>query len=508
MYYPFLPLTEYIPDVEPHVFGDRVYLIGSHDRANGDTYCQEDYEFYSAPLSDLTNWSSKGISYRAKQDPDYSEVKSSMYAPDCVQGNDGRYYLYYALAGKNGMGGYEGPFKVAVSDAPDGPYEYYGTVQNPDGTPYLRCIPFDPSVINDNGVVRMYYGAGYPFVNYNIPILNQIFLIVQSKLFGKSIKEIKKEELGINGAVMVTLDDDMITVSSKPRKITPNITKGTPWEEHPFFEASSIRKIKDTYYFIYSSQAGHELCYATSKYPNRDFQYRGVIISNGDIGYKGRKGIDRIAMTGNNHGSIECLNGQWYVFYHRQTNGTNFSRQACVEPIEIREDGSIPQVSVSSMGFHGKTLEPKGDFAAASACILTNGNIDRAGNPWNKFRVVPMITQTGNEVYIKGIKKNTRIGIRYFHFEDKEYGLSIKVRGSGDGRIELYEDEDCRSKIGGVTIAPSENWTVYETKVKPSKGKHTLMFLYKGKGVSEFLEFSFIERPKEKLGEIAHEENS
>lgn len=31
---PILPLTEYIPDGEPHVFGSRVYLYGSHDKAN------------------------------------------------------------------------------------------------------------------------------------------------------------------------------------------------------------------------------------------------------------------------------------------------------------------------------------------------------------------------------------------------------------------------------------------------------------------------------------------
>ena len=30
---PYLPLWEYVPDGEPHVFGDRVYLYGSHDRA-------------------------------------------------------------------------------------------------------------------------------------------------------------------------------------------------------------------------------------------------------------------------------------------------------------------------------------------------------------------------------------------------------------------------------------------------------------------------------------------
>ena len=29
---PYLPLWEYIPDGEPRVFGNRVYVYGSHDR--------------------------------------------------------------------------------------------------------------------------------------------------------------------------------------------------------------------------------------------------------------------------------------------------------------------------------------------------------------------------------------------------------------------------------------------------------------------------------------------
>lgn len=32
---PYLPLYEYVPDGEPHVFGDRVYIYGSHDEAGG-----------------------------------------------------------------------------------------------------------------------------------------------------------------------------------------------------------------------------------------------------------------------------------------------------------------------------------------------------------------------------------------------------------------------------------------------------------------------------------------
>lgn len=40
---PFLPSYEYIPDGEPHVWNERVYLYGSHDRFNGTEYCQNDY---------------------------------------------------------------------------------------------------------------------------------------------------------------------------------------------------------------------------------------------------------------------------------------------------------------------------------------------------------------------------------------------------------------------------------------------------------------------------------
>ena len=64
---PFLPSDVYIPDGEPHVFGDRIYLFGSHDKENGDSYCMLPYEIWSAPIDDLSDWTSKGINYRAER---------------------------------------------------------------------------------------------------------------------------------------------------------------------------------------------------------------------------------------------------------------------------------------------------------------------------------------------------------------------------------------------------------------------------------------------------------
>lgn len=49
---PYLPSYEYIPDGEPRVFNGRLHIYGSHDKFNGDVYCQNDYVCWSAPEDD------------------------------------------------------------------------------------------------------------------------------------------------------------------------------------------------------------------------------------------------------------------------------------------------------------------------------------------------------------------------------------------------------------------------------------------------------------------------
>ena len=49
---PFLPATEYVPDGELRVFGDRVYVYGSHDLAEVAPVMRSgDYVCYSASCS-------------------------------------------------------------------------------------------------------------------------------------------------------------------------------------------------------------------------------------------------------------------------------------------------------------------------------------------------------------------------------------------------------------------------------------------------------------------------
>ena len=66
---PYLPFWETIPDGEPHIFGDRIYIYGSHDKLNGTSFCEDDYVCWSAPVDDLGNWRCEGTIYKKEQDP-------------------------------------------------------------------------------------------------------------------------------------------------------------------------------------------------------------------------------------------------------------------------------------------------------------------------------------------------------------------------------------------------------------------------------------------------------
>lgn len=490
---PFLPLDVYIPDGEPHVFGDRVYLFGSHDKENGDTFCMLPYVVYSAPVEDLTEWTCKGVSYEAQQDPLYCAERPYMYAPDVVRGNDGRYYLYYSLAGFRGKGGYNGPISVAVCDTPDGAYAYHGFVKNPDGSPLLRFVPFDPAVFNDDGIIRLYYGTQFNFTNNANPLTNGIFNKVQSMIFNKSVGDIKAEPGGVMGPVHVTLADDMLTVSSGPYRITPAKTRGTQWEKHPFFEGASMRKIGDKYYFIYSSQLNHELCYATSRYPDRDFEFGGTIVSNGDVGYEGRRAKDRLNITGTTHGSIENINGRWYVFYHRLTHGSDYSRQACAEEIEILPNGGIEQVQMTSCGLNGGPLVCAGEYPAVICCNLTNGRMPHIANRKLK-KTVPRIFSADNERFVTDIEDGTMIGYKTFDFCGST-ALRVVYRGTGGTLAVSTAPGDM---LAHIRLAPSAIWQESEAVEIQANGVLPLYFTFYGQGKIDLLAIHFFNEHERK----------
>ncbi len=489
---PFLPLYEYIPDGEPHVFNNRVYLFGSHDKEGGDTFCMLDYAVYSASVYDLKTWHYEGIIYHASQDPLYSPERPYMYAPDVVQGNDGRYYLYYCLSGKFGIGGYHGPVSVAVCDTPAGQYQYLGFVRNPDGSPMKTYVCFDPAVINDNGTIRLYYGTQYPYEEQPDFRENQELIRQECEMFGKTEEEILNTPDSVMGACVCVLEDDMLTVREAPKHIIPYAVKNTEFEEHPFFEAASMRKVGRKYYFIYSSQQNHELCYAVSDYPDKDFHFGGTIVSNGDIGYHGRKPEDRLNMTGTTHGSIIQIQNQWYVFYHRLTHKSDYSRQACAEQIHFLPDGSIPQVEITSCGLNGGALTASGAYPAVIACNITNGHMPHGSNSQYQEHF-PHVTHEENNRFIAEISNHTLIGYKYFKFEEnqKNYKLKIRYQATGEGSFQIFTDISQTQKLSEIPVSPCTVWTEASALLPELHGVFPLYLVYSGAGEAKLIEIEF-----------------
>ena len=472
---PLFPLNEYIPDGEPHVFEDRVYLYGSHDAENGTRFCIRDYTVWSAPVTDLTKWTCHGTTYRKIQDPRSSEGKLvDFYAPDCVRGNDGRYYLYYFAAGPNTHP--FGPMSVAVADKPEGPFEYLSDIHYADGSPVLDFLTNDPAVINDDGKIWLYYGWGLGR-DFSCKACKPLFDLVLSKLCNRTKAQLRKSVPSVLSCAVVELNEDMCTVKSAPKAVLDSKTtarKGTPLFEHPFYEAPSIRKFGDTYYLIYSSNVNNELAYATSKSPDKGFEYRGVLISNSDLSCGNKKPL---MPAGTIHGSVERIGEDYYVFYHRCTNDTDFSRQACAEKIEMRNDGTFVTAHPTTQGTE-PPLSAKGSYPAAICCNLYNKcKTDKRGKR-------AIVTAENGEVFVARLGHGNVVAYKYMRFSG-EKEIIVRVKGGG-GKIAAFADQE---KLGEIVTQASDKWQEYHSQIKSIDGIRELRFVFDCKEPTCFSRF-------------------
>lgn len=457
---PYLPSWEYIPDGEPYVFGDRVYVYGSHDFYNGYVFCMGDYVGWSAPVDDLGNWRYEGVTLSRTEDPINKEGRMNLYAPDVTVGPDGRYYMYYVYDKVNIV-------SVAVCDTPAGEYKFYGYVHDQQGR-RLGERPgdepqFDPGVLFENGKVYMYTG----FSGYN--------------------------DLGRHGSMVTVLDSDMLTIVEEPHFVVPSAiySEGTGYEGHAFFEASSIRKRGDTYYFIYSSTPMHELCYATASDPRGPFTYGGVIVSNNDTHIDTYKPAKKpAAYAGNNHGSIVQIGGQWYIFYHRQTNATWFSRQGCAEKIWFDEEGRIKQVEMTSCGLNDGSLKGEGEYPTYICCNL----FDREEYPMSGNPVKPRVMQDGRDGdeevgYIARMTDGVTAGFKYFDCKGVT-GISIVYRGYCHGKFIIRNQWDGEA-LCEIEAASSNIWEKRTAKCAFPDGVQALYITYEGKDGPSLKSFTF-----------------
>ena len=455
---PYLPLWEHIPDGEPYVFDDpdnpdkqRVYIYGSHDDLITE-YCGRDQVVWSAPVEDLTQWRYDGVILVVDKNRDGEKFDSAgtadvLYAPDVTLVTDSTgkktYYLF-----PNDQTGFRNGL-IAKSDRPDGPFEVCNwNKENPnlvDGV-----LQFDPAVfVDDDGRVYGYWGFERSYAAEFDPT---------------TMATVKP------GTMIV---EDMISGRNQEGRFK-------------FFEASSIRKIKDKYVFIYSRfteegefglpTSNYTLAYAYSDHPLGPWTYGGTII-DGRGREKDEQGnvIASATPDGNTHGSICEINGKWWVFYHRQTGTDEYARQAMVAPIEVKvEEGVGGKVEISegeynSEGFVTNGLNPLERHSAGIACWYTGPKPATHEWPNNTFYGSYVASGYGTESNLDApydLKNNTNdvvnntdgsiVGYKYFNFSDVDYGthlfgqdgkLLLNLTPQGiDGTIEIMVDRPWASQ--------------------------------------------------------------
>ncbi len=493
---PYLPLWEFIPDGEPYVFDDpdnpgkkRVYIYGSHDNLVTE-YCGRDQVVWSAPVEDLTKWRYDGVIFTSTKNAkgelmNKDGVGDVLYAPDVtlVTDKNGKktYYLYpnNQQGGRNGM--------VARSSRPDGKFEVCNwSKDNPNANNGI--LGFDPAVfVDDDGRVYGYWG------------------------FKRC-----------NGA---ELDPETMATVKPGTKIVEDMIPGYEQDEtFRFFEASSMRKIKDKYVYIYSRwtrngeeglpESNYTLAYCYSNSPLGPFKYGGTIIDG-----RGREKqpdgsvIATATPNGNTHGSICEINGKWWVFYHRQAGTNEYSRQAMVAPITVEvtegENGhvKIGEAEYTSEGFATEGLDPFGTYPAGIACYYTGPepahaeypNVVYPGSHTEIYRINydgktdPYDASINRCAMVNNVNGSV-FGYKYFNLNKTTGKKNVKLwieydKSETDGTIDIMLDAPSANnggqKVGtfNITGKKSDKTTIETTLrgIENLKGKHALFLVFHSK---------------------------
>ena len=284
--------TAFSADPSAHVFGGRMYVYPSHDRADAQEFDMTDYHVYST--DDMANWQDHGVILSLAQIP---WAKGHLWAPDCNYFR-GKYYLYFP-ADDNGK--YDFRIGVAVSRSPAGPFVA-------EARPIPGASGIDPSIFrDDDGTLYLIWAGG--------------------------------------GPVLCKLAPDMKTLAGKPIHV-----QGCD----KFFEGPWLFKRNGLYYLTYPAFQkggsglggnGQNYDYATAKTISGPYAYRGTFTRT-DAAQPG---------AGNIHGSQVEWHGQWYCFYHdfSLSSGdpkSGFKRCVRADLMRFGPDGAIAPLQWTQAG--------------------------------------------------------------------------------------------------------------------------------------------------------------
>ena len=537
---PYLPLWEHVPDGEPRVFEDpdnpgklRAYIIGSHD-VNYSAYCGPDIRMWSAPVEDLSQWRDEGPIFSWFVDGQWD----TMYAPDLVCTTDratGKktYWLY-----PHSRGWRRTPM-VCKGDRPNGPFTPVNLTE--DGR---QCLPgslidFDPSVFIENITDKKDkdYDIGYrAYVFYGFQHSTAVELD-QKTMYSKR-----------EGTEPI---DPFIPASSADGRLLDRagseykaLYAGQNPLDFNFFEASSIRQVGNKYVMVFSGYSGKEyglgntnsaLRYAFGDSPLGPWRSGGVLVDSRGVvlGEDGGKLITT-NFGHNTHGSLQEINGQWYVFYHRPPRGFGNARQSMVAPVKITWDkkpvakGGVVKITgydpyakdnvwtakaadgneytgaeVTSEGFQIFGLPPYAYYSAGYACFVygpgANDWMQDNHDVWN------------NSMDLAGVQNGGIIGFKYFGFgglaqdtkgckafegikkgDNPHLYLNLTSSGKGAFKIHVKLDDPWKGDEIGVFVFDDKfpaNQALTVSKLVPAveglTGKHAIYLVVEGPDVQQ-----------------------
>ena len=541
---PYLPLWEHLPDGEPRVFEDpdnpgkfRAYIIGSHDITYSG-YCGNDIRMWSAPVEDLTQWRDEGPIFTWFVNGEWD----TMFAPDLVEVNDrstGKrtYYLYPHSRGWRRVG------TVCRSDRPDGPFTPVNLTA--DGS---QCLPgsiidFDPSVFIEpvNNKKDPDYQRGFrAYAFYGFQHSTAIELDPTTMYSLRPGTEIHDYFIPASERFGVVRDPEGTQY--------PSLYKGQDPGDFNFFEASSIRQVGNKYVMVFSGYSGPDyglgstnsaLRYAYGDSPLGPWRSGGVLVdSRGVVPNEDGTHLTTTNAAHNTHGSLQEINGQWYVFYHRPPRGFGNARQPMVAPMKITWDkksvakgGKVRIVAydpfapdnewtasasdgtcytgaeVTSEGFQIFGLPPYSYYSAGLACYMAGPG----SNEW---------MQDNHDVWknsmdLAGIRNGGVVGFKYFGFgglQQTEKGvpafegtqkgnnthLNLHLTPGGKGAFKIHVMLDgpyANSTWNGREIAVVEvpadaprearNYAVPVPAVDDLSGKHAIYLVVEGPEVEQ-----------------------
>ncbi len=335
------PLVSHIYTADPsaHVFNGRIYIYPSHDipsdfpfNDRGDHFDMQDYHVLSMDRvgGEVTD---HGVALSMKDVP---WVSKQMWAPDCNQGKDGRFYMCFPARDKEGESGRSkvllasltqpspGIFRlgVASSDSPTGPF-------TPNPEPIKGSFSIDPATFVDkDGSAYCFFGGiwGGQLQCYSEPTGGK---------FDASQDGPHEPSTGNALCARVAkLTDDMSEFAEPVREVVildPETNQPLQAKDHErrFFEASWLHVRDGVYYFSYSTGDTHYLAYATGSSPYGPFTYRGRILEP--------------VLGWTTHHSIAEHDGKWYLFYHdcELSEGVTHLRNVKVREIKYDAEGAI-----------------------------------------------------------------------------------------------------------------------------------------------------------------------